>query len=392
MNTEFYSFGEILWDCLPSGRHAGGAPFNVTAHLVQLGSSASLISAIGNDPLGDEILKVAEDKGVNTGFVTRARAELATGTVLVTVDANGNASYDIVQPVAWDEIKVLPETLDAVSQARGFIYGSLAGRSPYNLEQVNRLLALDGPVKFFDVNLRPPFAHPALVIDLAKHADVIKLNDDEVGKLATWLKTGEASFNTPNEPDELAQACETLGKATNTSRVCITRASKGAALWDNGELICVSAPRVVVKDTVGAGDSFMAGLMIGLTRRRRSGRCDVRVREGLHLDVHARARPRGREGQHPGERRIARRHRHAVPRAVFDARDARDVQGVDSDEPARHRRRMRRRVPVSRIRGTVRIRHRPDHRGQRRPIDAVGTQKQPARTRVGQGLIFRIRL
>ena len=212
MNTEFYSFGEILWDCLPSGRHAGGAPFNVTAHLVQLGSSASLISAIGNDPLGDEILKVAEDKGVNTGFVTRARAELATGTVLVTVDANGNASYDIVQPVAWDEIKVLPETLDAVSQARGFIYGSLAGRSPYNLEQVNRLLALDGPVKFFDVNLRPPFAHPALVIDLAKHADVIKLNDDEVGKLATWLKTGEASFNTPNEPDELAQAWRLWGK------------------------------------------------------------------------------------------------------------------------------------------------------------------------------------
>lgn len=266
MNTEFYSFGEILWDCLPSGRHAGGAPFNVTAHLVQLGCSASLISAIGNDPLGDEILKVAEDKGVNTKFVTRARAELATGTVLVTVDANGNASYDIVQPVAWDEIKVLPETLDAVAQARGFIYGSLAGRSPYNLEQVNRLLALEGPVKFFDVNLRPPFANPALVIDLAKHADVIKLNDDEVGKLAAWLKTGEASFNTPNEPDELAQACETLGKATNTSRVCITRASKGAALWENGELICVGAPRVVVKDTVGAGDSFMAGLMIGLTR------------------------------------------------------------------------------------------------------------------------------
>jgi fructokinase len=105
MNTEFYTFGEILWDCLPSERHAGGAPFNVAAHLVQLGGSASLISAIGQDPLGDEILKVAEDKGVNTQFVTRARIGLATGTVLVTVDANGNATYDLVQP----------ETLGAVA-------------------------------------------------------------------------------------------------------------------------------------------------------------------------------------------------------------------------------------------------------------------------------------
>ena len=92
MPTEFYAFGEILWDCLPSGRHAGGAPFNVTAHLAQIGVSASLISCIGRDKFGDEILQVAQDKGVNTQFITRARIGLATGTVLVTVDANGNAA------------------------------------------------------------------------------------------------------------------------------------------------------------------------------------------------------------------------------------------------------------------------------------------------------------
>src|SRR5579862_4842141 len=113
MDSEFYAFGEILWDCLPSGRHAGGAPFNVSAHLAQLGVTAALISAIGRDSLGEEILKVAEDKGVDTRFVTRARIGLATGTVLVTIDANGNARYEIVQPVAWDEIKVPPEALDA---------------------------------------------------------------------------------------------------------------------------------------------------------------------------------------------------------------------------------------------------------------------------------------
>src|SRR6266850_7227189 len=121
-------------------------------------------------------------------------------------------------------------------------------------------------MKFFDVNLRPPFADPALVIDIAKRADVIKLNDDEVGKLASWLRTGEATLNTPRSPDALAEACAALAKATNTSRICVTRAAEGAALWENGNLLCAQAPQVTVKDTVGAGDSFMAGLMVGLTR------------------------------------------------------------------------------------------------------------------------------
>jgi fructokinase len=98
MNTEFFTFGEILWDCLPSGRHAGGAPFNVAAHLAQLGVSVSLISAVGQDSLGDEMLEVAKNKGVNVEFVGRVRIGLPTGTVIATVDATGNATYELVQP------------------------------------------------------------------------------------------------------------------------------------------------------------------------------------------------------------------------------------------------------------------------------------------------------
>src|ERR1700722_12344599 len=244
MNTEFYTFGEILWDCLPSGRHAGGAPFNVAAHLAQLGVSASLISSIGQDPLGDEILKVAEDKGVNTEFVQRARIGLGTGTVLVTVDANGNATYELVQPAAWDEIKVPAAALEAVSGSRALVFGSLAGRSPYNLGQLDRLLAVKGPVKFFDVNLRPPFADPTLVLDLARRADVIKLNDDEVGRLASWVRTGEMALNTPRTEGALADACAALAEKTHTPRICVTRAADGAALWDRGSLVCAPAPHV----------------------------------------------------------------------------------------------------------------------------------------------------
>ena len=266
MATEFFAFGEILWDCLPSGRHAGGAPFNVTAHLAQIGVSASLISCVGQDALGDEILKVAQDKRVNTEFVTRARIGLATGTVLVTVDTNGNATYELVQPAAWDEIRVPAEALEAVSKARALIYGSLAGRSPYNLEQVDRLLAVKGPLKFFDVNLRPPFADPPLVVKLARRADVLKLNDGEVGQLASWLRTGEMKHDTPRDAAAITNACAIIAEATSASRICVTLAEEGAALWERGRLVTAPAPKIVVKDTVGAGDAFMAGLMVGLTR------------------------------------------------------------------------------------------------------------------------------
>jgi fructokinase len=265
MNTEFFAFGEILWDCLPSGRHAGGAPFNVAAHLAQLGVSVSLISAVGRDPLGDEILEVAGHKNVNVDFVSRVRIGLPTGTVIATVDEKGNATYELVQPAAWDEIKVSAKALEAVAKARAFTFGSLAGRSPYNLEQLDRLLAVKGPLKFFDVNLRPPFVDVPLVMDLAKRADVIKLNDGEVGKLAAWLRTGEATHNTPRTADEVAQACALIAEAMNVSRICVTLAEEGAAFWDRGTLVTAPAPKVVVKDTVGAGDAFMAGLMVGLT-------------------------------------------------------------------------------------------------------------------------------
>jgi fructokinase len=266
MDAEFFAFGEILWDCLPSGKHAGGAPFNVTAHLAQLGVSVSLISAIGRDPLGDEILEVAKDKGVDVDFVSRVRIGLPTGTVIATVDEKGNATYELVQPAAWDEIKVSAKALTAAAKARALTFGSLAGRSPYNLEQLDRLLAVQGPLKFFDVNLRPPFVDLELILGMAKRADVIKLNDGEAGRLASWLQSGEAAPNTPRNRDEIAQASATIAEATNVPRICVTLAEEGAALWEGGNLVAVPAPKVVVKDTVGAGDAFMAGLMVGLTR------------------------------------------------------------------------------------------------------------------------------
>jgi fructokinase len=265
MAADFYAFGEIVWDCLPSGRHAGGAPFNVAAHLAQIGVSSALVSCVGRDPLGDELLAIARDKRVDVEFVTRARVGLETGIVLANLDEHGNGTYEVVQPTAWDEIRVSNEAVEAVGSARAFIFGSLAGRSPYNLQQVDRLLEVKGPMKFFDVNLRPPFVDPPLVMELAKRADVLKLNHDELGRLASWVHTGEATPDTPRDDDAIARACEAVAQAANVRSVCVTRAEEGAAFWDDGRLTTAPAPHVEVRDTVGAGDAFMAGLVVGLT-------------------------------------------------------------------------------------------------------------------------------
>ncbi len=265
-NPAFYAFGEILWDCLPSGKHAGGAPFNVAAHLAQLGGAAELISTVGQDALGDEILQVARDKNVGTRFVTRARVGLQTGTVLVTLDEKNNATYELVRPVAWDEIRVPPEALAAAAGGQALVFGSLAGRSPYNLDQLDKLLSVQGPRKFFDVNLRPPFADAALVMSLAPRADVMKLNDDELGQLASYARTGEMTPDFPGTDEAVARACATLSEATDVHCLCVTRGAQGAAWWERGELTCAPAPQVTVRDTVGAGDAFMAGLMTGLAR------------------------------------------------------------------------------------------------------------------------------
>ena len=120
----------------------------MAGHIAQLGVSVSLLSSVGQDALGDEILAVAKQKGVNVEFVGRARIGLPTGTAIATVDASGNATYELVKPVAWDEIIVSANVLAPVAQAGAFVFGSLASRSPYNLEQLDHLLAVKGPLKF----------------------------------------------------------------------------------------------------------------------------------------------------------------------------------------------------------------------------------------------------
>jgi fructokinase len=185
--------------------------------------------------------------------------------VIGQVDALGNATYEIVEPVAWDEIPVSDQVLAEVAQAKGIVFGSLASRSRFNFEVLNRLLQVEGPMKFFDVNLRPPFGDPERILELAHNADVLKLNHDELALMASRLETGAGRSKAPEGLDKIREGCATIAKVTGAGQVCVTMAAEGAALWDGHNLYHATAPKVTVRDTVGAGDAFMAGLMVGLT-------------------------------------------------------------------------------------------------------------------------------
>ncbi|WP_309398499.1 carbohydrate kinase family protein [Cerasicoccus maritimus] len=248
-------FGEILWDCLPRGLFLGGAPFNVACHLAQLGADSHLVSTVGKDFLGDEALRRAEAHGVGLEYVLRDN-ELPTGTVIASLSDEGNASYTFPTPVAWDEIHVGQCVLSAVKDVQAIVYGTLALRLHTNRERLESLLTPKGPMRCLDVNLREPYDDVELALKLAAKADLVKLNEIELGRLT--------DSDPADSVDGVASQCTKLKVIAGCQRICVTRGAEGGVFWDNGEVHSAKSPPVEVKDTVGAGDAFMAALIFGL--------------------------------------------------------------------------------------------------------------------------------
>lgn len=247
-------FGEALWDCLPQGRFVGGAPLNVAFHLNQLGAKAFPVSAVGNDDLGHELLARLRQLKIDTRFVG-VHASLPTGTVTATLDAQHNAHYTIHEGVAWDAIAVTDAVLSAASEADAIIYGTLAQRSVPNRHQLATLLErAAGAFKVCDVNLRPPYDAPERVWELAREADLIKLNDSEIVRLMDA---------TPGE-HTLESLARLMAEETGASAICVTAGAQGAGLLYQGDWFWADAQPIVVADTIGAGDAFLAALVWSL--------------------------------------------------------------------------------------------------------------------------------
>lgn len=261
-------FGEILWDSLPDGLFPGGAPFNVAYHLQHHDLTPHVISAVGRDVLGDELLRRLAAWSLPLDTVAR-HPHLPTGIVRAHIGDRGDAKYEIVTGVAWDEIPATEAAARAMSQARAFVFGSLAQRTPQNRATFVRLLAAlpRDALRVFDVNLRPPFDDLRRVRQLAAHATLLKLNATEAARLADAPAT---------EGHEESHAAK-LAADTGCPCVVITSGARGAGLWRDGRWHWEPAQPVTVTDTIGAGDAFLASLIAHLL-------------SGQHTDAYSLAR------------------------------------------------------------------------------------------------------
>jgi fructokinase len=250
--SEILCVGEVVWDALPAGLFLGGAPLNVACHLRAAGQPVSMVSRVGADHLGDEALRRMTRYGVGTDLVQVDRA-LPTGLVRVTVDSSGNAKYDIVEPAAWDAIAPTDALLERAAEASAIVFGILAQRTAVTRGTIEHLWETHA-LRVLDVNLRPPYEDPDIVRRSLHHADVVKMNDDEMRRMAEW-------FDLDGSVREMAAS---LADTFSCHTVCITRGRDGAALWRDGRWAEHPGFDVEVRDTVGAGDAFLAVLLAGL--------------------------------------------------------------------------------------------------------------------------------
>lgn len=244
--------GELLWDSLPAGLFPGGAPFNVAGHLHALGVPVAVISRVGRDRLGAEAVARLSNLGIDPDLV-QVDDTLPTGFVSVVVAQGGIPSYEIEQPAAWDAIELAAGVMERAAEARAIVFGSLAQRSRGSRDTIRRLWQADA-LQVFDVNLRPPFEDREIVRESLAAADMVKLNEGELGRLAGW-------FGLPADP---RRAAEALGERFGCATVCVTRGAEGAALLREGRWTEHAGFAVEVRDTVGAGDAFLAALLAGL--------------------------------------------------------------------------------------------------------------------------------
>lgn len=246
-------FGEVLWDMLPDGAKPGGAPMNVGIHLKRQGIHPWLVSRIGNDREGEKLRRFLQDSEMDLRFL-QTDATLPTSQVLVHLDEHKNATYEICEPVAWDNIQPEKELNNLAKKADLVVFGSLASRNETTRNTLMQFLENSPAIRLLDVNLRPPFDSREVVEKLLHLADFVKLNDDELVEISRWNGLKGSG------PELIAW----LSVFFNCPTVCVTRGANGAALFIQNRLIEHLGFKVKAVDTVGAGDSFLAGLIARL--------------------------------------------------------------------------------------------------------------------------------
>ncbi len=242
-------FGEVLWDILPSGAVPGGAPMNVAYHLHKQQKNPALITRIGLDDKGKELINIFSDHGVCTDFF-QVDYEHETGKVYAEPNEHNEVVYDIVMPVAWDFIAWEDGFSDLVSNARFFVFGSLAARNKQSKKTLLKLLE-QAKSKVLDINLRAPHFNRRIVEELLTHADFLKINLAELELITGWF----------SEYTSIEDRIKSITDKFHISNIVVTMGGDGALLYLNGNAYRHNGYQVEVVDTVGSGDAFLAGLL-----------------------------------------------------------------------------------------------------------------------------------
>lgn len=258
MNDIVVGMGEALWDVLPEGKKIGGAPANFAYHVSQFGLPSRVVSAVGNDPLGREIVENFTSKGLNHLI---EEVPYPTGTVQVEIDPAGVPQYDIKENVAWDNIPYTARLEALAGQTRAVCFGSLAQRNVASRDTINRFLdampqTADSLV-VFDVNLRQGFYTKEILCNSMKRCNILKINDEE-------LVTVSRMFGYPGI--DLQDKCWILLGKYNLRMLILTCGINGSYVFTPGNVSFQPTPKVEVADTVGAGDSFTAAFIASLLK------------------------------------------------------------------------------------------------------------------------------
>ena len=249
MTPTITCFGETLWDVLPTSKQPGGAPLNVAASLRNFGLQSQLISRVGADELGTDLLTFIGEKGLPTQLIQVGQTHL-TGVAKANISNTSEVTYKIAQPVAWDYIQLTPDLIDVVQHSDVFVYGSLAARSPQTLATLRALLDV-APRTVFDVNLRAPHYDRTTIETLLQAANIVKLNEHELAELAGWY----------GNRNNLYRAMLDLRERYDLTQLCVTLGGAGAVLLDQAGFYSQVGLRVDVVDTIGSGDAFLAAFL-----------------------------------------------------------------------------------------------------------------------------------
>ena len=257
-NKSIVGIGEVLWDVLPEGKKIGGAPANFAYHVSQFGLNSCVVSAVGDDPLGAQILDNFKEKGLRN---IMAVVPYPTGTVQVEIDQVGVPQYVIKENVAWDNIPFTPELEELAHNTCAVCFGSLAQRNVVSRDTINRFIDAmpqdEDNLIVFDVNLRQGFFNKEILDQSMRRCNVLKINDEELITISRMLGCPET---------DLQSKCWILFGRYNLKMLILTCGVNGSYIFTSGNMSFLATPQVEVADTVGAGDSFTAAFVSSILK------------------------------------------------------------------------------------------------------------------------------